>query len=485
MKFTKNTICLAILLIVLSSLITMAVSEKAPLVTLNRVTGRQDWGGGNIYYLDRQNVECPANSAIDGFHLIRPSGNTLAYQFSCRTKCSGMKSGQTYTGRTNPNATSGNKNQSANYLDRHHVSCRNGFALKQFKLGRQGNNIFYSYTCTAALCKVRQRTYTAWQSGGRNEVIYLDRQNIRMQSHTVITGFKLETKYTGGTSFRYLVDYCMLKHPAKPKPKPVARPTPKPRLPGLPKMPKFGLPKMPKIGLPKMPKIGLPKMPKIGLPKMPKIGLPKMPKIGLPKMPKIGLPKMPKIGLPKMPKIGLPKMPKIGLPKMPKIGLPKMPKIGLPKMPKIGLPKMPKIGLPKMPKIGFPNPFAKPTPPGVPAPGAAAPAAGDITSAPLDPAQQAANAKGKAFCSANCVINPAAKTKKCLDNGKLIPCKRCSNNPMKADPSVRQVCQLVCNAHLPNAPCDFYGYLNNKKKQYNVALLAKFGLSILRKFFKR
>jgi len=410
MKFTRNAINLAITLIVISSMINLSYTK---LITNRLSTPKQDWGGGNIYYLDRQNVACPAKTALDGFQLYRPTGNTLAYKYNCRRNCSGMKSGKTYVGKTRPNATAGNKKHSANYLDRHHVSCRNGYALRGFRMGRSGNNIFYSYTCTEALCKSRPRTYTSWQSGGNNEVIYLDRQHIRMQSHHVITGFKLETKYPGGTKYRYRVDYCMLKHPSK-KPKPAPKPTPKPII------------KPVKPIIPKIPKIVIPKP----------------------------------------------------LPKPRPAPRPIRPK----PVPVPVLPPKP-VPVPVLPPKPVPTPIPNPTPAPLPTP--PAPASSDMTQAPLNPDQIAANAKGKAFCINNCDINPAARLKSCVEPSGLIPCKRCTNKPTKTDPSLKQVCELVCNAHIPNRPCDFYGYLNNKKKAYNVALLAKFGLKILRKFFKK
>ena len=104
--------------------------------------------------------------------------------------------------------------------------------------------------------------------------------------------------------------------------------------------------------------------------------------------------------------------------------------------------------------------------------------------APLSAAAQAANAKGKAFCAANCRINPAAQEKKCLDGGKLVPCKRCTGN-MMADASKKSVCELVCNGNLPMSPCDFYGYVNNKKKGVNLTLLSKFGLTIVRRKYRQ
>lgn len=377
--------------------------SNAGLITNNRKSAPQTWGGGNIHYLDRQNVACPAKTAIDGFELYRPTPTTLAYKYSCRRNCSGLKTGKTYTGKTRPNATSNNLNKSANYLDRHHPYCKVGYAMQQFKLGRAGNKIFYSYTCTAASCKSRPSTYTSWQKAGNWEVVYLDRQHVRMQSHHVVTGFRLESKNAGGNQFRYKIDYCMLKHPKKTK-VPAAKPMPKPIVPKIPKI------------------------------------------------------------------------------VIPKITLPKIPKIVIPKIPKINIPKIPKL------IIGVPAP-APPAPAPAPvapvAPAGPTPTSANVTSAPLDPSQIAANAKGKAFCAANCQINPAARLKSCVEPTGLIPCKRCTNTPTKTDPNLKKVCELVCNAHTPNHKCDFYGYLNNKKKAYNTALLAKFGLSILRKYFKK
>merc|ERR1711957_557800 len=230
-----------------SSMISLS---NAGLITNNRKNAPQSWGSGNIHYLDRQNVACPAKTAIDGFELYRPTPTTLAYKFSCRSRCSGLKGGKTYAKKTKANATDKNLKKSANYLDRHHVYCKVGYALQQFKLDRAGNNILYSYTCTAASCKSRPSTYTSWQKAGNWEVVYLDRQHVRMQSHHVVTGFKLESKaggWLGSNQFRYKIDYCMLKHPKKTK-VPAAKPMPKPIVP---KIPKIVIPKIPKlIGVP-------------------------------------------------------------------------------------------------------------------------------------------------------------------------------------------------------------------------------------------
>merc|ERR1712166_1417565 len=175
---------------------------------------------------------------------------------------------------------------------------------------------------------------------------------------------------------------------------------------------------------------------------------------------------------PSPPKRVVHRHPKPIIPKLPK--LPKLPT--LPKLPFI--PKLP-IKLPIIP--GAINPALAPTPTvtAVPAAGAK-----PIIPAPLDPKQAAAAAKGTKFCAANCVIDHSKVQKKCLVGSKLTPCKRCTGKPTNKDAGMKGVCEIVCNANLPASPCDFYGYLNNQKKKTNLTLLAKYGLSILRKFKK-
>jgi hypothetical protein len=436
MKFIRN----AIILVVLSTMINLCLTG---LIRPRLVTSRQDWGGGNIHYLDRQNVNCPPRTALDAFQLYRPTSTTLAYRYNCRLNCSGMKGGRfgsgpgkTYKGKTRPNKTSGNLKRSANYLDRHHVYCRNGYALQQFKMGRSGRDIYYGFTCTAAECKSRPTTYTQWQSGGNNEVIYLDRQLISMQSHSVVTGFKLETKYGGGTKYRYKIDYCMLHHPPRrptprpaprPIPRPVPRPTPRPAPRPIPRPVPRPIPRPAPRPIPRPAPRPIPRPAPRPIPRPAPRPIP-------------------------------------------------------PKLPIIKLPQLPK--LPKLPKIPTPLPRPVPIPAGPISTPPGPPATGDVTSAPLTPAQIANNAKGKLFCNTNCDLNPAVRVKSCVEPSGLVPCKRCTNKPQKTDPAIKQVCELVCNAHIPNSPCDFYGYLNNKKKAYNIALLARFGLKILRRFKK-
>jgi len=223
--------------------------------------------------------------------------------------------------------------------------------------------------------------------------------------------------------------------------------------------------------------------------KKPKVVKPIVPK--LPIIPKIKIPKVVKPIVPKMPVI-----PKIKIPKVVKLTLPKLPKIPQIKI-QTGLdpnslpPMTPPVPKGVKPISGglFGNKTKKPTgllptPPMLPLPKTPKGKKGQFIPNPPNPEQAAAEIKGKAFCAANCMINHAGKKKRCLVGKSLTPCKRCTGKPTNKDPAMKSVCEMVCNANLPASPCDFYGYLNNKKKIFNAGVLKKFGLSILRRLYK-
>src|SRR5690348_2210428 len=90
----------------------------------NRKTAPAWDGGGSIFFLQNQNVMCGVNEALRGFHLIRPSGNTIAYEFQCEWNTALDFTGF-YTAWTGWQDTAPNQFQSVGYLDRHVVQCNN------------------------------------------------------------------------------------------------------------------------------------------------------------------------------------------------------------------------------------------------------------------------------------------------------------------------------------------------------------------------
>ena len=198
-------------------------------------TGGNDWGNGSVYFLDRHSLDCGAGKVLQGFHLYRPAWNLIAYEFACKNHLGVL--GDTYNDQTRWNDTDGNERTSTNYLDRHDVRCRGGYALQQFKLIRNGRQIAYQYRCVQINSQncVSARTNESW--GNRNhsyENIYLDRQNVNAGDGRALTQFKLNSNYrNGGVFYTYEITHCQLanpvaahRNPPQPSPRPVSPPQP-------------------------------------------------------------------------------------------------------------------------------------------------------------------------------------------------------------------------------------------------------------------
>ena len=107
---------------------------------INKDTGSNDWGGGNTIFLDRHNVNCDKNP-IAKFRLVRPEGHTIRYDYTCNSK--------QVSGACRDVNTGWNQESNMNiYLDRHDVKCDTGEVITQFKLNRDGKGKFrYDYKC--------------------------------------------------------------------------------------------------------------------------------------------------------------------------------------------------------------------------------------------------------------------------------------------------------------------------------------------------
>ena len=201
------------------NLVSLRFKNKSKLtgtqVEFNSQTPENDWGQNSIYYLDRHDVKCSPNEALQGFRLFRPQNNKLAYKFACIKNSNLVIANSFYDSKTPENAIAGNDKRSANYLDRHSIHCNQGYALQRFKLDRINNsnrsNIYYSYRCVKVECGPIQSMSTQKTSDGGHETIYLDRQDVRVKNDEVITGFKLVSV---GGNYSYTVNFCKLTAPA-------------------------------------------------------------------------------------------------------------------------------------------------------------------------------------------------------------------------------------------------------------------------------
>jgi len=93
---------------------------------------------------------------------------------------------------------------------------------------------------------------------------------------------------------------------------------------------------------------------------------------------------------------------------------------------------------------------------------------------------------GREFCSTKCTINKDANAGVCFKNG-VKKCKECTftgDKKTKSGKESQELCKLVCRS-IDSGKCDFYAYLDNKKKVVNKKLLNRFGRIFVTKFLQK
>merc|ERR1712222_207770 len=95
-----------------------------------RRTPNEDWGSNDIHYLDRHDIKCNSNEALQGFKLYRVSQNKLTYRYACKENGEFITGKNFYDDKTPKNIVGKNKSKSANYLDRHNIQCKKGYAIQ-------------------------------------------------------------------------------------------------------------------------------------------------------------------------------------------------------------------------------------------------------------------------------------------------------------------------------------------------------------------
>lgn len=144
-------------------------------------------GGGSIVYLDRQNVDCGANSVVHGFKLERHDAK-IHYRVTCSPALPLWK-GVQFT-KSTPFNDEG-KGQTF-YLDRHTVDCGPNALISQFRLTREAGRIHYEYTCTKVTRGLScYKSLTTPSDDGKGHLGYLDRQNVDCPEGRALNSFRL------------------------------------------------------------------------------------------------------------------------------------------------------------------------------------------------------------------------------------------------------------------------------------------------------
>ena len=167
--------------------------------TQEKSTKPNHWGGGNSIYLDRHNVDC-GNKALKGFHLRRPRGNQINYNY----QCGGTTSGASINKNSGTNNLGGGHTL---YLDRHKVDCGPN-PLHQFKLTRPNrSSVRYDYKCGDSRHAGRCRRANTGFNQGHRMSIFLDRHKIRCRNDEVLKSFKLNRQPRTGWPGKMRYDY--------------------------------------------------------------------------------------------------------------------------------------------------------------------------------------------------------------------------------------------------------------------------------------
>jgi len=491
-------------------------TSPTDLADLGMKTKEDDNGQGSIFFLDRHDVDCKQENAIQGFVLKQPSPSQISYSFACKKSAAILTDGA-YDNKTKEDETDGNEHKSVNYLDRHNVSCNPSFALQRFKMERNGNKIFYSYKCVKVRCTDPKTTDTTETDAGDKATSALTQQSIQLENGRVLTGFKLNSRYDAAkTYFKYTISSCKLDEKAQP-------PAENPSQPGKP-VPET--PSGPPVIQPVNPTPPVTPVTPEDLTPVPTahICYEKSPNFGKEKPCKEEKdecrPENPeKSNIKKcLPKLG--KVPEAVQPQLLKEN-----EVCYRSTPDFnGKEKKCEQNL----QCRFNDPSAN-NPPGsvkyclnvFVAPPERKLALGETCFAhtpefkdkqkpcvvglvcrfenpklsnqpkdavmkcmevdkPLPPPFVDAKKKGKLFCLTNCVIDKTAREKNCYEK-KIEKCKRCTINPTLNDKEKKDICEAVCNSRTNENVCDFYGYMNNKKKDYPVAVLSKYGIEITKR----
>ena len=172
-------------------------------------------GDNNVKNLANKKLEviCSgANQVLSEFQLMTVNGSTIKYKYSCLTHSAVV--GGLIGGSTSWSAT-GNDG-STEYLDRQTVSCLGEYGIRSFVMKWENKKIRYDYTCI----KVKTRTCTEintaqTDAGSKNEVVFLDRQNVKANKGEYINSFGMK-RAEKNTKYFYKIKSCSIKNPPAP-----------------------------------------------------------------------------------------------------------------------------------------------------------------------------------------------------------------------------------------------------------------------------
>ena len=125
-------------------------------------TAPTDAGGGNIVFLERQNIDC-GDDGLYGFKYVHSDTNKLRYDYTCMERIDASNESKSTEMSEHGGDQYGNSGTSTDYLAKHTVDCGRK-PISRFKLAHHGveggTRINYEYTCSnkesLGVCEVRE-----------------------------------------------------------------------------------------------------------------------------------------------------------------------------------------------------------------------------------------------------------------------------------------------------------------------------------------
>jgi len=149
---------------------------------------------GELIFLDRVGITCPAGAVLVRYNLNRCSQHTWQYNYDCE----GVP---ILSSTTHSTGCSDDGGSNVVYLDRHSLSCPGG-AMSSFRLTPcGGGRLRYDYTCANIATTTSTSLSTSCSSDGGGNPHFLDRHRLDCGLGNVMAGFQLQR--CGNTDMRF------------------------------------------------------------------------------------------------------------------------------------------------------------------------------------------------------------------------------------------------------------------------------------------
>ncbi|GAQ87947.1 hypothetical protein KFL_003890180 [Klebsormidium nitens] len=182
-------------------------------IYVDHTTPFDDDGGGNLRFLDRQNVNCFVDDQVNGglnsfvFSQQAADSGKVHYSYTCASSADSVAKDKCRTVSTTKDDDGGGNPE---YLDRQVVACNDGEEISQFKMvqpdGINAGKIRYDYTCCPTAKKSCREVTTAttpfgWGPSGvappgaaaygkaKANVRFLDKHTVQCQKGEVLKSF--------------------------------------------------------------------------------------------------------------------------------------------------------------------------------------------------------------------------------------------------------------------------------------------------------